>query len=164
RKSGRHAVAITRAPRLRGETTVRCPGRSVSAAAAEKAASMRVIVWTESEKASTVEPAPDRHAPISPAPRAASTRRGSCGKTPARRRARRRRRRPEPAPPRNLAAPPDPPADTLRRRAPAVPEGSLDPEDAAGRAVGREVVLALAHDRQVDLAPTPAADLDLDPV
>ena len=42
-------------------------------------ASIRVIVRTESEKAMTVEPAPDRQAPIAPASRAASTSRGSCG-------------------------------------------------------------------------------------
>ena len=33
----------------------------------------------ESAKARIVEPAPDRQAPSAPAPRAASTRRGSCG-------------------------------------------------------------------------------------
>ena len=73
------ARLTTCAPRFRGETTAIRPVRSVSAAAAPNAASIRVIVRTESEKARTVEPAPDRHAPIAPALRAASTSCGSCG-------------------------------------------------------------------------------------
>ena len=47
--------------------------------ATSNAASIRVIVRTESEKASTVDPAPERQAPIAPAPRADSTSWGSCG-------------------------------------------------------------------------------------
>ena len=70
---------MTFAPPLRGEATTTLPGRSVSAAAARNAASIRVIPATEELKATTVEPAPDRHAPRAPALRAASTRRGSCG-------------------------------------------------------------------------------------
>ena len=43
------------------------------------AASMRAITAIESAKAMTVEPAPDRQAPIAPASRAAWTSNGSCG-------------------------------------------------------------------------------------
>ena len=75
---------MTWAPWFRGETTTIRPGRSVSTEAAVNAPSIRVIVRTESEKAMTVEPAPDRQAPIAPASRADWTSRGSCGKTAAR--------------------------------------------------------------------------------
>src|SRR5436190_3333796 len=71
--------AATRAPPLRGSTTTTRPSRSVSAEAAMKAASRRVIPAIESVKARIVEPAPDRHAPIAPADRAASIIRGSSG-------------------------------------------------------------------------------------
>src|SRR6185295_1973738 len=54
----------TCAPWLRGETTLIRPVRSVSAAAAPNAASIRVIVRTLSENATIVDPAPDRQAPI----------------------------------------------------------------------------------------------------
>ena len=69
----------TRAPWLRGMTISLRPGRSWSAATAAKAALIRENAVIESANAMTVEPAPDRQAPIAPASRAASTRNGSCG-------------------------------------------------------------------------------------
>ena len=61
------ALSLTLAGALRGATTSTRPVRSVSAAAAAKAPSMREMTVSESANARIVDPAPDRHAPIAPA-------------------------------------------------------------------------------------------------
>src|SRR4051812_39331233 len=77
---------------------------------------------------------------------------------------RRRRRRPQTARQRDRVAHLDAPADALRDLAPRQLERGLETAHEPVLPAVRELVRALAVDRQLDRPTAPAADLDLDPV
>src|SRR6185369_15128233 len=58
----------------------------------------------------------------------------------------------------------DPPADARGQLAADLVEDRLDADDAAVRPIGGQLLGSLAVDDEVDLAATPAADLDRDTV
>ena len=75
-----------------------------------------------------------------------------------------RRRRPEAARQRDAVVHGDPPPDAIWQRTADGDEGRLEAAHKPVVAVLSQLQLALTLDRQLDLAPTPTANLDLDPV